>query len=111
MNRNGTEKAFERRTIMCGCMMMDAAMDHQGHMVSNQPALAPKPNSMSDSSGWHCAHCGFPINQGFAYCPNCGMSLKMTKCPACGQKVDPAWSACAYCGSPRGEMEKQPALA
>jgi uncharacterized OB-fold protein len=94
---------------MCGCMLIHAAMDHEGHQTPTQPASAPQPNVISASSGRQCAHCGFPLGQGFSFCPNCGMSLKMAECPACGQKVDPAWSACAYCGSPLGEAEKQPA--
>lgn len=93
---------------MCGCMLMHAAMDHEGH----QPASTPKANVMPAapaSSGQRCAHCDFPLGQGFAFCPNCGMNLKTLECSACGQKVDPNWSACAYCGSPLGEAEKQPA--
>jgi len=94
---------------MCGCMLMHEAMDHEGHQASTQPSSAPQPNITSASSGQQCAHCGFPLGQGFAFCPNCGMSLKTAECPACGQKIDSAWSACAYCGSPLGEAEKQPA--
>ncbi len=94
---------------MCGCMLMHAAMDHEGHQTSTQPASAPQANAMPASSGQRCAHCGFPLGQGFAFCPNCGTSLKTAECSACGQKVDPNWSACAYCGSPLGEAEKQPA--
>ncbi len=94
---------------MCGCMLMHAAMDHEGHQTSSQPASTPQTNVMSAFSGRQCAHCGFSLQQGFAFCPNCGMNLKTSECSACGQKVDPNWSACAYCGSPLGEAEKQPA--
>ena len=94
---------------MCGCMLMHAAMDHEGHQTSIQPASAPQANVMPATSGPRCVHCGFPLGQGFAFCPSCGMSLKTAECSACGQKVDPNWSACAYCGSPLGEAEKQPA--
>jgi len=45
----------------------------------------------------------------FEHCRHCGTSLKTLKCDACGQKVDASWSACAYCGSPLGEKEKQSA--
>jgi predicted amidophosphoribosyltransferase len=90
---------------MCGCMLMHATMNHDEH----QPASTPQANVMPAANGQNCAHCGFPLGQGFAFCPNCGMNLKTSECPACGQKVDPAWSACAYCGSPLGEVEKQTA--
>ena len=94
---------------MCGCMLMHAVMDHEGHQTSTQPASAPEASVAPAASGQRCAHCGFPLAQGFAFCPNCGMNLKTSECSACGQKVDPNWSACAYCGSPLGEAEKQPA--
>lgn len=90
---------------MCGCMLMHAAMDHEGHQTSTQPASVPQASAIPAFSGQRCAHCDFPLGQGFAFCPNCGMSLKTAECSACGQKVDPNWSACAYCGSPLGEAE------
>lgn len=86
---------------MCGCMLMHATMNHEEHQHSSQPGLA--------ESVKKCSHCGFPLGQGFAFCPNCGKSLKTLKCDACGRKVDASWSACAYCGSPLREAEKQPA--
>jgi predicted amidophosphoribosyltransferase len=90
-------------------MLMHAAMDHDGHQISTQPASVPQANVMPASSERQCAHCDFPLGQGFAFCPNCGMNLKTLDCSACGQKVDPNWNSCAYCGSPLGKAEKQPA--
>ena len=87
---------------MCGCMLMHAAMNHQEHQPGTQPMSGPGANTMPVSSGQRCSHCDFPLQQGFAYCPNCGMSLRSAECPACGQMVDPTWRACAYCGSPLG---------
>jgi len=87
---------------MCGCMLMHATMDHQEHHSVAQSASDPGVNSISASSGQRCAHCGFPLQQNFAFCPGCGMSLKTAECPACGQKVDPSWRACAFCGSQLG---------
>jgi RNA polymerase subunit RPABC4/transcription elongation factor Spt4 len=46
-----------------------------------------------------CAHCGYPLQAGFAYCPNCGMSLRTVTCPSCEQAVDPAWKVCPFCGA------------
>ena len=45
------------------------------------------------------AHCGYPLQVGFVYCPNCGMSLWSAACPSCGQAVDPAWKSCPFCGA------------
>ena len=92
---------------MCGCMLMHAAMEYEGHQAGQPMAAAPV-NVGGAASGQPCAHCGFPLQQGFAFCPGCGASLKAIECPACGQKVDPAWSACAYCGSPLGMPQGQP---
>lgn len=94
---------------MCGCMLMHAMMDHEDHQHSSESEAVPVPDRpvTPAGSGKKCSHCSFPLGQGYAFCPNCGMSLKTANCPACGQKVDPTWSACAFCGSPKGEPQKQ----
>jgi predicted amidophosphoribosyltransferase len=95
---------------MCGCMLMHAMMNHEEHQHSSESKKATSSNQMpAAASEAKCSHCGFPLGQGFAFCPNCGMSLKTMNCPACGQKADPTWSACAYCGSPLGKVERQQA--
>ena len=91
---------------MCGCMLMHATMNHEEHQHPSQFVSAPLMSAKPTANGQNCPQCDFPLGQGFAFCPNCGMNLKAMKCDACGQKVDPAWRACAYCGSPLGEMEK-----
>ena len=93
---------------MCGCMIMHAAMNHEGHQPASQPGNAPVV-AAADRYRQSCAHCGFPLQEGFAFRPSCGANLRTSKCPACGQKVDPAWGACAYCGSPLGEAQKEQA--
>jgi RNA polymerase subunit RPABC4/transcription elongation factor Spt4 len=92
---------------MCGCMLMHAVMDHGEHQSSTQPTSAPRANVMPAFSGRQCVHCGFSLQQGFAFCPNCGMRLQETKCPACGQITDATWKTCAYCGSPLGQIDGQ----
>ena len=90
---------------MCGCMLMHAMMNHEEHQHSSQAASAPAMSGMPATNGQRCSHCDFPLGQGFAFCPNCGLSLKTAECSACGQKVDPAWSACAYCGHLLGQTD------
>jgi hypothetical protein len=92
---------------MCGCMLMHAMMNHEEHQHSSQAASAPATSAIPATNGQKCSHCDFPLGQGFAFCPNCGMSLKTAECSACGQKVDPVWSACAYCGHPLGQTDRQ----
>ena len=97
---------------MCGCMLMHALMNHQEHNEHNPvapSAFGSGAATIPATSGQRCAHCGFPLHQNYAFCPGCGLSLQMAPCPACGQKVDPGWRACAYCGSPLGEALEQPA--
>lgn len=93
---------------MCGCMLMHAAMNHQEHKSAEPFTSGSGTNTTPAFSGQRCVHCGFTLQQGFAFCPGCGMSLRTAVCPACGQKVDPSWRACAYCGSPLGEELEQP---
>lgn len=90
---------------MCGCMLMHATINHEGH----QPAPQSGAVAVTAASEQQCAHCGFPLGQGFAFCPNCGMNLKTAECSACGQKVDLTWKTCAYCGSPLAEPQGQAA--
>ena len=92
---------FEKEYAMCGCMLMHAMTNHEEHQHSSPVVQSANVDK--------CSHCGFPLEQGFAFCPNCGSSLKTLKCDACGQKVAASWSACAFCGSPLGEKEKQSA--
>lgn len=99
--------SFLEEDKMCGCMLMHTMMNHEEHQPVTPSTSGA--NSMAAPSRQHCIHCGFPLQQGFAFCPGCGMSIKTTECPACGKKVDPAWKACAYCGSPLGEVQGQTA--
>lgn len=87
---------------MCGCMLMHATMNHEGHQPTPQSGSVP----VVTAPERQCAHCGFPLQQGYAFCPSCGMSLRAADCSACGQKVDPTWKTCAFCGSPLGEAQK-----
>jgi hypothetical protein len=87
---------------MCGCMLMHATMNHEGHQPASQSGTVP----VTAAADGQCAHCGFQLQQGYAFCPNCGMSLRTAECSACGQKVDSSWKTCAYCGSPLGEAQK-----
>jgi hypothetical protein len=45
-----------------------------------------------------CPHCSAKVLAKFAFCPNCGTSVKPT-CPHCGQPVEVLWQNCAHCGT------------
>ena len=79
---------------MCMMCMMHMMMGHD-HGGQHQPATTANVTA----AGRGCAHCGYPLQPGFAFCPSCGMSLQTSACPSCGQGVDPSWKACPYCGA------------
>ncbi len=84
---------------MCGCMLMHATMNHDEHQSAPQSGAAPVV-ALPTTFDRQCTHCGFQLQQGYAFCPNCGTNLRTAECSACGQKVDSSWKTCAYCGSP-----------
>ena len=45
-----------------------------------------------------CAHCGYPVEADYVFCPNCLTRLK-NLCPVCGRALDPSWKVCPYCGA------------
>lgn len=85
---------------MCGCMIMHAMAGHEEHEHTSTPAPVQMNTPVSAAGSRKCAHCGFPLQAGFTFCPGCGMRLGESKCPACGQRTDASWKTCAYCGSP-----------
>ncbi len=74
--------------MMCMTHMM---MDHG---EQHQPAA-----SVVATTGRGCTRCGYPVQSGFTFCPNCGINLRTAACPSCGQAVEPTWKACPYCGT------------
>ena len=44
-----------------------------------------------------CARCGAVVDESYAVCLQCGISLQ-AGCPSCGRTVSPEWKVCAYCG-------------
>jgi RNA polymerase subunit RPABC4/transcription elongation factor Spt4 len=83
---------------MCGCMT-HATMNHQ-QSAEHHPAAVPVKDVKPVSTGLFCAHCNYPLQSDYAYCPGYGMQVGLATCQACGQKVKPEWTSCAYCGSP-----------
>jgi predicted amidophosphoribosyltransferase len=75
------------------CMLMghNHSEQHAGHAVPVAPVSLRT-----------CAECGYPLQTGFAYCPNCGMNLRAATCPSCGQTADLLWRTCPYCGAALG---------
>lgn len=45
-----------------------------------------------------CANCGYPVQDDFVRCPQCGSSLK-NQCSTCGYPIEPTWNICPSCGN------------
>ena len=43
-----------------------------------------------------CGRCGYPVQDDYVMCPNCGSQLKNV-CPHCERPLNPEWSVCPYC--------------
>ena len=51
-----------------------------------------------------CGLCGweFPTGRVVNFCPHCGGSQVLTRCPACQSVTEPGWRCCVSCGFPIG---------
>lgn len=47
-----------------------------------------------------CGLCGWvlPTGRVVHFCPHCGGSQKLTRCPACKSETEPGWRHCVTCG-------------
>ena len=61
------------------------AIGLMAYFLLREPVLTP------------CGRCGTPARREFAFCPDCGATLRRA-CPECHQPVEPFWSHCAHCG-------------
>jgi hypothetical protein len=52
---------------------------------------------MRKSLARYCNKCGFPVEEGFRYCPRCS-SPQVPICGGCGQPVKAEYACCPYCG-------------
>ena len=52
----------------------------------------------------HCGLCGrgLPSGRVVNFCPHCGASQVLTRCPACRSETAPGWRHCVSCGSAIG---------
>jgi len=88
---------------MCGCYV-DCTRDDGPPRGTNRSINLPQELTQYPLPAGNVAPiAAFPYSKDFSFCLVCGMSLRTTQCPACGQKVNIGWRACAYCGSPLGE--------
>ena len=62
-----------------------------------EPALSTRPRPKP------CPGCrsALPMDREARFCPFCGQSLVLVPCAVCSAMMEPEWSFCATCGSPR----------
>ena len=56
-----------------------------------------------------CGTCGSPARREFAFCPDCGATLRRA-CPDCQRPVEPFWAHCAACGSTLIDAGSRPSV-
>ena len=61
-------------------------------------ASVQRPNLATSSHD--CPYCAavLPTDRDVRYCPNCGINLKIRRCPGCSTEIESAWKFCVTCG-------------
>jgi len=72
---------------------------HPGEEFGTQEAALPR---VADQEGGEarCTACKgvFPIGRTINFCPHCGLSLALTRCPVCEGELQAGWRHCVSCG-------------
>jgi len=58
----------------------------------------------SQSRSAFCYRCGEMVENEFAFCTNCGASLKKA-CESCGQQINFSWKVCPFCAHVQKERQ------
>ncbi len=68
-----------------------------------EPASS-EPVEMEDGGG-RCGYCGglLPAGRTVNFCPHCGESQTIIRCPECQAELELGWRHCVNCGHPLGE--------
>lgn len=84
-----------------GRLSMEKAAATLPELPSFEP-LAAEAESAATSShpSPQCGLCGWvlPTGRVLHFCPHCGGSQKLTRCPACRSETEPGWRHCVTCG-------------
>lgn len=79
---------------------------------ASEPLPTPNPTSAAETgtaspqrpilatSSHDCPYCAevLPTDRDVRYCPNCGINLKIRRCPGCSTEIESAWKFCVTCG-------------
>lgn len=69
-------------------------------LPSFEPEANAEPPVPAGHSGPQCVLCGrvLPSGRVVNFCPHCGGSQVLTRCPACQSQTEPGWRHCVSCG-------------
>jgi predicted RNA-binding Zn-ribbon protein involved in translation (DUF1610 family) len=81
------------------------SMEHAAATLPELPSVEPL-GADAESAGARsdgtprCGLCGWvlPTGRVVHFCPHCGGSQKLTRCPACRSETEPGWRHCVTCG-------------
>jgi len=61
---------------------------------------SPEATPISATPTHDCPYCAqvLPTDRSVRYCPNCGINLKIRRCPGCSTEMESAWKFCVTCG-------------
>lgn len=70
----------------------------------DSPEEEPLPEALAERTG-RCSYCGgaLPANRTVNFCPHCGESQSLARCPSCQGEVELGWKHCVTCGAPVAE--------
>jgi hypothetical protein len=76
---------------------MDA---HEVPLDAELPEPQPTHTAGSSTSS-RCLHCGgaLPRSRMVNFCPHCGQSQTLTRCPECQSELEAGWRHCVNCGA------------
>ncbi|MEO8294257.1 MAG: zinc ribbon domain-containing protein [Gemmatimonadota bacterium] len=66
---------------------------------------SPEVASAMAGTADRCSYCGgtLPTNRAVNFCPHCGESQSLGRCPSCQAEVELGWKHCVTCGAPVAE--------
>lgn len=67
-----------------------------------EPPAAPRVPTpvVADTPDTTCPYCAqeLPTGRPVRYCPNCGINLRIRRCPGCSAEIESEWKFCVTCG-------------
>lgn len=89
-------------TAQDAAVLAASAVAAQAAAPGAEPASAPRVSTAApvDTAGPSCPYCAqdLPTGRVCRYCPNCGINLRIRRCPGCSAEIESEWKFCVTCG-------------